>query len=51
MELLVDGEWAAVEEIVSKPIVRVQKALLYSLYRQQFLERKLPRLSHNQLLD
>ncbi|KDE08948.1 hypothetical protein MVLG_01038 [Microbotryum lychnidis-dioicae p1A1 Lamole] len=36
---ILEGDWAEVDQIVSKgPLVRTQNALLYSLYRQQFLE-------------
>lgn len=37
--ILADGDWAEVDQILSKPLVRTQKALLYSVYKQQFLER------------
>ncbi|ORY89421.1 WD40-repeat-containing domain protein [Leucosporidium creatinivorum] len=36
---IMEGDWAEVDLIVSKgPLVRTQNALLYSLYKQQFLE-------------
>ncbi|SCV71988.1 BQ2448_4682 [Microbotryum intermedium] len=36
---ILEGDWAEVDQLVSKgPLVRTQNALLYSLYRQQFLE-------------
>ncbi|KAM0746289.1 WD40 repeat-like protein [Meredithblackwellia eburnea MCA 4105] len=35
---ILEGDWAEVDNILSKPFVRTQKALLYSVYKQQFLE-------------
>ncbi|KAL8281312.1 hypothetical protein RQP46_006346 [Phenoliferia psychrophenolica] len=35
---ILDGDWAEVDQILSRPLVRTQKALLYSVYKQQFLE-------------
>ncbi|KAK4054467.1 hypothetical protein OIV83_000961 [Microbotryomycetes sp. JL201] len=36
---ILDGDWTEVDQIVSQgPLVRTQNALLYALYKQQFLE-------------
>lgn len=40
-----DGDWTEVDQIVSKPLVRTQKALLYSLYKQRESPRSLSRSS------
>lgn len=35
---LQDGDWPEVDRICTKPIVKNQKAFLYSVYKQQYLE-------------
>jgi COMPASS component SWD3 len=35
---ITDGDWAEVEKLSSKPIVKNHRSFLYSLYKQQYLE-------------
>ncbi|KAJ3216610.1 hypothetical protein HDU67_009217 [Dinochytrium kinnereticum] len=35
---IVDGEWPEVDKLCSKPVMKNQKAFLYAMYKQQFLE-------------
>ena len=34
----IDGDWPEVEKLCCKPFIRNQRAFLYAIYRQQFLE-------------
>ncbi|KAI8614000.1 WD40-repeat-containing domain protein [Chytriomyces sp. MP71] len=35
---ILEGDWPEIDRICSKPIVKNQKAFLYAMYKQQFLE-------------
>ncbi|KAI8840284.1 WD40-repeat-containing domain protein [Chytridium lagenaria] len=35
---IVEGDWPEVDKLCSKPIMKNQKAFLYAMYKQQFLE-------------
>ncbi|TPX76023.1 hypothetical protein CcCBS67573_g02710 [Chytriomyces confervae] len=35
---ILDGDWPEIDRICSKPIVKNQKAFLYAMYKQQYLE-------------
>ncbi|KAJ2959604.1 hypothetical protein NQZ79_g4942 [Umbelopsis isabellina] len=37
-QAILDGDWAEVEKLSSKPIVKNHRSFLYSLYKQQYLE-------------
>jgi hypothetical protein len=35
---ILDGEWAEVDKICSKPLFKNQKSFLFAVYKQQYLE-------------